>query len=229
MVTLIGLWVVAYLVGAVPTTHLLAKAVGRVDLRHRGSGNVGASNLAQQIGRSWFPIVAAIEIARGSLPILVGHLVIAPDAMAWGMAATPLLTIVGNNWSPFLRFQGGRGVGVWGGGLMAMSPAIFLAGVTTHLLGWLVTRRSAEWLLVVMMVLPLACYWWPSQWVLINSSPQLAAYAGLGAALIIAKRIEANQLAHPHNGPFASVWFNRLVRDRDIANRALWLSRTRDE
>jgi hypothetical protein len=112
---------------------------------------------------------------------------------------------------------------------MAMSPAIFLAGVTTHLLGWLVTRRSAEWLLVVMMVLPLACYWWPSQWVLINSSPQLAAYAGLGAALIIAKRIEANQLAHPHNGPFASVWFNRLVRDRDIPNRALWLSRTRDE
>ena len=67
MMTLIALWGFAYLVGAVPTTYLIAKAVGGIDLRSRGSGNVGASNLASQLGKHWFPVVGAIELRSNHL------------------------------------------------------------------------------------------------------------------------------------------------------------------
>ena len=47
----IGLWAVAYLLGATPFSYLLARILGGIDLRRHGSGNVGGSNLASQLGR----------------------------------------------------------------------------------------------------------------------------------------------------------------------------------
>ena len=157
MATLVALWVAAYLVGAVPTTYLMAKAVRGIDLRAQGSGNVGASNLASQLGKFWYLPVVVIDLTRGGGPVALGYYLLGADGLAWGLAVTPLFTVTGNNWSPFLRFTGGRGVGVWAGGLLAMSPTLFAAALAVHLAGWMATRRSAEWLAVVMTVLPIAC------------------------------------------------------------------------
>ncbi len=225
MATLVVLWVAAYLVGAVPTTYLMAKAVRGIDLRAQGSGNVGASNLASQLGKFWYLPVVVIDLTRGGGPVALGYYLLGADGLAWGLAVTPLFTVTGNNWSPFLRFTGGRGVGVWAGGLLAMSPTLFAAALAVHLAGWMATRRSAEWLAVVMTVLPIACILWPSDWLLIISPEQLAVYAAAGAGLIFLKRILANGEPLPKDVPAGSVLLNRLFRDRDISDRQQWLSR----
>ena len=227
---LAGLWALAYAIGALPTTYLIARLAGGVDLRAQGSGNVGGSNLARQLGKSWMPAIIALDFTRGGGPLLLGYYATGAgsyaDAMTWGLAATPLFTLAGNNWSPLLRFTGGRGVGVWAGGLIAMSPPLFGAALLTYLAGWAITRRSAESLLAVMAALPLAALAWPAEWMLIAQPIHFAAYAGAGATLILLKRLLSNGRQFPADVSASSVLFNRLLRDRDIADRTEWVSRS---
>ena len=223
---LAGLWALAYAIGALPTTYLIARVAGGVDLRAQGSGNVGGSNLARQLGKSWMPAIIAIDFTRGGGPLLLGWYATGSDAMTWALAATPLFTLAGNNWSPLLRFTGGRGVGIWAGGLIALSPPLFGAALLTYLAGWAITRRSAESLLAVMAALPLVALFWPAEWMLIAQPIHFAAYAGAGAILILAKRLLSNGRQFPADIPASSVLINRLLRDRDIADRTEWVSRS---
>ena len=233
---LAGVWLFAYAIGAIPTTYLIARLAGGVDLRAQGSGNVGGSNLARQLGKPWMPAIIAIDFTRGGGPLLLawyamgayatGTDTTGANAIAWGLAATPLLTLAGNNWSPFLRLTGGRGVGVWAGGLIAMSPPLFTAALLTYLAAWALTRRSAESLLVVMAALPLAALFWPPDWMLIAQPHHFAAYAGAGGLLILLKRLLGNGKPLADGNSASSVMFNRLLRDRDIADRTEWVSRS---
>ena len=179
--TLIGLWAIAYLIGALPVSYLLGRALGGIDLRQHGSGNVGASNFASQMGKKWWLPIAAIDMGRGAGPIVVGHYALGLSAMPWWLMLTPLFTILGNNWSPFLRFTGGRSVGAWAGGILGMSPLFFVAGLALYVLGWRVTRRSAEWLLIVMIALPAMAMAWPERWLLVGGNEQLAVFAAAGS------------------------------------------------
>ena len=224
--TLIGLWLVAYLIGALPVSYLLGRALGGIDLRQHGSGNVGASNFASQMGRKWWLPIAAIDMGRGAGPIVVGHYALGLSDMAWWLMLTPLFTILGNNWSPFLRFTGGRSVGAWAGGFLGISPPFFAAGLVLYVLGWRVTRRSAEWMLVVMIALPAMAMAWPERLLLVGGNGQLAAFAAAGAVLILAKRLVSNGQPPPADVAWGRVMLNRLLRDRDIADRDQWLART---
>ena len=224
--TLIGLWAVAYLIGAMPMSYLLARALGGIDLRQHGSGNVGASNFASQMGKKWWLPIAAIDMGRGAGPVLIGQYALGLADMAWWLVLTPLFTILGNNWSPFLRFTGGRSVGAWAGGILGIAPLFFVAGLVLYVLGWRVTRRSAEWMLVVMIALPLLALAWPERWLLVGGNEQLAVFAAGGAVLILAKRLVSNGQSAPADVPWGTVMLNRLLRDRDIANREEWLART---
>ena len=224
--TLIGLWVVAYLIGALPVSYLLGRILGGIDLRQHGSGNVGASNLASQMGRKWWLPTAVIDLGRGAGPIVVGHYALGLAEMGWWLMLTPLFTILGNNWSPFLRFTGGRSVGAWAGGIMGMSPILFAAGLALYVLGWRVTRRSAEWLLVVMIAVPAMAMAWPERLLLVGGNEQLAVFSAAGAVLILVKRLASNGQPAPEGLSRSAVLFNRLLRDRDIADREEWLART---
>lgn len=224
--TLVGLWAVAYFIGAVPFSYLLGRALGGIDLRRHGSGNVGASNLASQMGRKWWLPIAVIDMARGAGPILVGQYALGLSHMGWWLMLTPLFTILGNNWSPFLRFAGGRSVGAWAGGILGIAPLFFALGLAFYVLGWRLTRRSAEWMLVVMMALPVMAMAWPDRWLLVGGNEQLAVSAAAGAVLILMKRLASNGRPAPTNLSRSTVLFNRLLRDRDIADREEWLART---
>ena len=224
--TLIGLWVVAYLIGAVPVSYVMGRVLGGIDLRQHGSGNVGASNFASQMGRKWWLPIAVIDMARGAGPILVGQYALGLSHTGWWLMLTPLFTILGNNWSPFLRFTGGRSVGAWAGGILGISPPFFALGLALYVLGWRITRRSAEWLLAVMIALPVMAIAWPERWLLVGESEQMAVFAAAGAVLILAKRLASNGQPPPADVPRSTVMFNRLLRDRDIADRDAWLART---
>ena len=223
--TLLGLWAGAYLLGAVPVSYLLARFVGGVDLRHRGSGNVGASNLASQMGRRWWLPAVAFDMGRGAAPILAGQHLLGLGEMPWLLTLTPLFTILGNNWSPFLRFTGGRSVGAWAGGALGMAPLFFVAGIVLYACGWWITRRSAEWMLAVMAILPGLALVCPERFLLVAGTEQLAFFVGIAALLILVKRLSSNGQPAPAGVPRATVMLNRLLRDRDIADREQWITR----
>ena len=224
----VALWAAAYLIGATPVSYLMGRAFGGIDLRRHGSGNVGGSNLASQLGRRWLPVVVVIDLARGAGPVLIGQFALGLGEHPWLLVVTPLFTLLGNAWSPFLRFTGGRSVGVWAGGIVGISPSLFVAALAAYLCSWSLSRRSAESLLVIMVLLPLVCLAWPDAWLLVASSTQYAVFAAAGAVFILVKRVVSNGGPMPDDVPRNTVLMNRLLRDRDIADRRKWLSRVAD-
>ena len=224
----VALWAAAYLIGATPVSYLMGRAFGGIDLRRHGSGNVGGSNLASQLGRRWLPVVVVIDLARGAGPVLVGQFALGLGEHPWPLVATPLFTLLANTWSPFLRFTGGRSVGVWAGGIAGISPSLFAAALITYLCAWFASKRSAESLLVVMITLPLACLAWPDSWVLVASPVQYAACSAIGVILLLVKRLMSNGGPMPADLPRRTVMINRFLRDRDIADRQQWLARDPD-
>ena len=101
--------VVASLLGSVPSAYILGRALGGVDVRRSGSRNVGALNAYRQLGKAAGLAVLAVDAGKGALAIIIGQRLGAPDLALYAAA---LATTLGHNFSPFLRFRGGKGAAV---------------------------------------------------------------------------------------------------------------------
>jgi acyl phosphate:glycerol-3-phosphate acyltransferase len=116
----------AYLLGGIPFALLLGFVIGRVDIRKRGSGNVGATNLGRVCGWRYFPVAFLLDFAKGFVPL---HF-LAPAEGQPEAGLPPLLVtvslalapVLGHLFSPFLRFRGGKGVATGAGAMTALVP-----------------------------------------------------------------------------------------------------------
>lgn len=123
-----ALVLLSYLLGAVPTSYWVGRGVYGVDLRTRGSGNLGATNTYRVFGwKAALPVVA-FDMFKGWLPVwLFPTLLAAPDlgwTLAFGTAA-----ILGHVFSVWVRFRGGKGVATSAGVFLALAPWAVLVGL----------------------------------------------------------------------------------------------------
>lgn len=132
--------VASYLLGAVPFG-LLAGLLKGIDIRERGSGNIGATNAMRVLGKPVGILVHALDIAKG----FAGSFVLAGLFSGWSRELMPTLgiacgcaAIVGHVFPVYLKFKGGKG--------MATSLGVFLG------LAWLPTLIAAVLWLVVRQV-----------------------------------------------------------------------------
>ncbi len=172
---------IAYLIGAIPTSYWVVRAVKGVDLRTVGSGNLGATNAYRQLGAPLAIAIALFDIAKGAFPVLV----LAPwvglgpvGAMLLGMVA-----VLGHVFSLFVGFRGGKGAATGGGVILALAPLAWLVvagawALVTRLTGF-VSLAS----IVAALVLP------PAVWLLDASArPALPLVMVLSVAVIFMHR-----------------------------------------
>jgi len=131
----LALVVGSYLLGSVPFGLLTARFLGGVDPRQGGSGNIGATNVARQAGKTAGALTLVLDIAKGAVPTLLAGAWLTP---AWA-ALVGLAAFVGHCWPVYLRFKGGKGVATFLGVLLGMAP---WAALTTALLLILVALVS---------------------------------------------------------------------------------------
>jgi glycerol-3-phosphate acyltransferase PlsY len=150
-------WLMAsYLVGAIPTSHLVSRSFAKIDLRQHGSGNLGATNLYRVLGWKYAIPVGLFDIAKGAIPVLVFAPRVSGSelyALACGVAA-----IVGHVFSVFVGFKGGKGVATAAGVMLALTPlalgvAAAVWGIVLMLTGYVSLASIAA-----AAVLPLAVY-----------------------------------------------------------------------
>jgi glycerol-3-phosphate acyltransferase PlsY len=111
----------AYLLGAIPTSYLLARWMAGVDLREYGSRNLGATNLYRLLGWKAAIPAGAFDVAKGAVPVaLAAGLGVGP---AWWPLAVGTAAVLGHVYSPFVRFRGGKGVATAAGVFLALAPA----------------------------------------------------------------------------------------------------------
>ena len=216
---IVALYIGSYLLGSIPTAYLIGRMVKGVDIRSYGSGNVGSANLYEHVGKRWVYPVAAVEVfVKGALPIVVALYVLDIDRSSAYMIGPGLLTLAGNNWSVFLKLQGGRGIAVTGGTLLALMPVLAVVCAVISIGGWKLTKSSGLWVLVSLILLPLWAY-------LLHDNLNLVWFSFGLLGIVVLKRLSANWTPFPEEISRKKVLFNRLVRDRDVSDRTGWVRR----
>lgn len=216
---IVALYIGSYLLGSIPTAYLIGRMVKGVDIRSYGSGNVGSANLYEHVGKRWVYPVAAVEVfVKGALPIVVALYVLDIDRSSAYMIGPGLLTLAGNNWSVFLKLQGGRGIAVTGGTLLALMPVLAVVCAVISVGGWKLTKSSGLWVLVSLILLPLWAY-------LLHDNLNLVWFSFGLLGIVVLKRLSANWTPFPEEISRKKVLFNRLVRDRDVSDRTGWVRR----
>ena len=167
--------VLVYLIGAIPVGFLIARAAGGIDIRGKGSGTIGATNVLRTLGPMPAVLTLLGDIVKGFAAVRVAE-IFGPDP-AWG-AAGALLAIVGNCWPVFLRFRGGKGVATALGAFLALTPAAIVPAAVV----WIVTVAAFRYVslasILASVTLPLG------GWIL--GYPSIyAASAACAAALIL--------------------------------------------
>ncbi len=112
--TNIMLYILAYLLGGIPFGYLLAKKFAGVDIKSEGSKSIGATNVLRVVKESNPELAKKLGLAtiildalKGALPVLICALIGVPLETVWAMA---VLAVFGHCFSPYLMFEGGKGV-----------------------------------------------------------------------------------------------------------------------
>lgn len=208
--------VAAYLIGSVPIPYLTGRITKGVDIRELGSGNVGASNVWQSVSRALVVPVGLAQIGQGLAAVLIAN---AAGQGVGVQGAAGIAVLVANDWNPWLRFAGGRGVGQTIGVVLALAPWALGAFIVVSVAG-VAFKAIPQFVALALIATPVAAA------VAGQPASTIAACAAL-AAIALVKRVLAN------GAPDAScarpgVWLIRLVYDRDIRDRDAWVRRGLD-
>jgi acyl phosphate:glycerol-3-phosphate acyltransferase len=137
----------AYLIGAIPVGYLVARAFGIGDIRDHGSGNIGATNVLRTAGKLPAVLTLVGDVVKGAAAVALGAAWSGEGRVA---AACALAALVGNCWSIFLGFRGGKGGATGLGAFLALVPwallpaaLVWLAVTTTFRYVSLATVTSA--------------------------------------------------------------------------------------
>ena len=123
--------VLAYLIGSIPFGLIIAK-IKNIDLRNKGSKNIGAANVARVVGKKYAVITFLLDMSKSALFVLLFRYEIIPNEY---MVLSPLfygmLAAIGHSYSIFLKLNGGKAVASGAGALFAYSPITIPIGVIT--------------------------------------------------------------------------------------------------
>lgn len=127
-----------YLITAIPTGIVLARVMGYEDVRQKGSGNIGASNVYRVAGKLPGILTLLGDICKGLLPLLVIKLWMGPTPEQLGLLA--LIAIVGHCYPVYLGFRGGKGVATALGIFLVLSPKAVLFAAILFILTVAISR-----------------------------------------------------------------------------------------
>lgn len=138
----------SYLLGSVPFGYILVKSKTGKNIMEMGSGNVGSTNARRVAGRKISALTQILDMAKGLIPVAVFLLldkyqnINAPEYYVYYLA---LASILGHNYSVFLKFRGGKGVNTTLGASVLIAPiAVFSSVAIYFLVKWKVKYVSAS-------------------------------------------------------------------------------------
>jgi glycerol-3-phosphate acyltransferase PlsY len=158
MLVIAFILLLAYLLGSIPTSVWLGKALKGRDLRKHGSGNAGTTNAFRVLGKPIGIIVLIVDMGKGLVAVSLSHFQseIAADSESLMILRIGLgvLAVIGHIFPVFAGFKGGKGVATMAGVGLALHPLVALAAMGVYLLIFLISRVSALGSLVAAISYP---------------------------------------------------------------------------
>lgn len=234
-VDIVTLYLYAFLIGSIPTAFLIGKIVKGIDIREYGSGNVGGTNVYYHVGKVWLVPLGIFDLfVKGSSPFWIGMYLLDLDGASLHLVMASWSALIGNNWSIFLKFSGGRGIALVLGALFAVAPIQLGIFIATTAVGLIIFRSSAVWVLISLISLPI----WTvllgevfdtaitAVWFIKTGELRMITLLCIGfLLLVILKRLLSNGQPLPKDIPWKLLLANRFLRDRDTKERSSWVFR----
>lgn len=160
-----------YFLGAIPFGLVLTKLAGFGDVRHIGSGNIGATNVLRTGRKGLAALTLLLDTAKGAVAALIGaHY--GPDMMI----VAALGALIGHLFPVWLKFSGGKGVATAAGIMLALAWQAALISIATWILVVMTTRYSSLAALTATLLIAPLTYW--------LSTPQIGEFSILVTVLV---------------------------------------------
>jgi glycerol-3-phosphate acyltransferase PlsY len=139
----IGILILAYLIGSIPTSVWIGKYFHGIDVREHGSGNAGATNTIRVLGWKTGIPVLLFDVGKGflavSLPVIFDLVETGSSQMINIQIITGSVAIIGHVFPVYSGFRGGKGVASTVGVLLAIAPLVTLSCLGVFLIVFLIT------------------------------------------------------------------------------------------
>lgn len=134
--------VIAYLIGSINFSIILSKRMAGFDIREKGSGNAGTTNMLRAVGKKAAVITLICDILKGVVSILIAVLagkIIKNLDNALLLQLAGIFVIIGHTFPVFFKFKGGKGIATalgvllminWQIGLICLIFALVLMALT---------------------------------------------------------------------------------------------------
>ncbi len=142
MATYIIVAIIAYLLGSISFSIIISKRVAGFDVREKGSGNAGTTNVLRSVGKRAALLTLIGDILKGVVAILVAILagkIVKNLDNALLVQIAGVCVILGHTFPVFFKFKGGKGIATslgvllmtnWQIGLICLVYALILIALT---------------------------------------------------------------------------------------------------
>ena len=147
---------VSYLLGSIPAGYIAGRIVG-IDIRHAGSGNIGATNVTRVLGKRYGYPVFIVDFLKGLMAVSMSILIekraqpVSAPTELFGIVAA-ISCVIGHAFPVWLSFKGGKGVATSMGALFGLMPFVALIGIAV----WVITFEVTRYVSVASMTAALA-------------------------------------------------------------------------
>ncbi len=151
-----SLFILAFLIGGIPSGYIIVKVLKKRDIRDFGSGNIGFSNVYRTEGFVPGALVLFIDVTKAFLVTFLFSNFF--SIVILFRLLLGITVILGNIFTPFLKFKGGKGVGTSFGVALALNPFAALCALCAFLLAVILTRYMSVGSLVGVTVYVVTSY-----------------------------------------------------------------------
>lgn len=121
---------IGYIIGTINPSYILSKIKG-FDIRQKGSGNAGASNVTLVVGKLAGVVCALLDIGKACLAVWIAETLFEDFSLAFAITASAC--ILGHIFPFYMRFRGGKGLACLGGAILIFDWRLFLIMLAAEL------------------------------------------------------------------------------------------------
>ena len=134
--------IIAYLIGSINFSILISKKKAGYDIRQKGSGNAGTTNMLRNLGKKYAAITLICDVLKGVVAIVIAIIVgniLGDTNKALLVQIAGVAVVIGRTFPIFFGFKGGKGVATslgillmtnWQLGLICLVFALVLMALT---------------------------------------------------------------------------------------------------
>lgn len=165
MATYIVVTIIAYLLGSISFSVIISKKMAGFDVREKGSGNAGTTNVLRTVGKKASIITLVCDILKGVVAILVAYVagLIMKDSVdkALLIQLAGIAVILGHTFPIFFGFKGGKGIATALGVLMMTNWNIGLICLVFALVLMILTRMVSLGSIAAAVLFPVLIIFMP--------------------------------------------------------------------